>query len=163
MLEFILATLGDAVVYGIFYAITWITSRTLTTTGDFIQSVADTATEKGDAERMNLGDTIQSVADTATKTPGNRKVIVFALIMSGFVAGAMISVIFPERIIKIGSITGISLLITPLIMGLLTSYVGRWEKKHDRGASIMTTFQGGALFGLAAAVTRLLFIIQKQA
>ena len=141
MLEFILATLGDAVVYGIFYAITWITSRTLTTTGDFIQSVAD----------------------TATKTPDNRKVIIFAIIMFGFVAGAMISVIFPERIVKIGSITGISLLITPLIMGLLTSYVGRWEKEHDRGASIMTTFQGGALFGLAAAVTRLLFVIQKQA
>ena len=141
MLEFILETLGDAVVYGIFYAITWITSRTLTTTGDFIQSVAD----------------------TATKTPDNRKVIIFAIIMFGFVAGAMISVIFPERIVKIGSITGISLLITPLIMGLLTSYVGRWEKEHDRGASIMTTFQGGALFGLAAAVTRLLFVIQKQA
>ena len=78
-------------------------------------------------------------------------------------AGAMISAIFPERIIKIGSITGISLLITPLIMGLLTSYVGRWEKEHDRGASIMTTFLGGALFGLTVALTRLLFIIQKQA
>jgi len=163
MLEFILATLGDAVVYGIFYAITWITSRTLTTTGDFIQSVADTATEKGDAKRMNLGDTIQSVADTATKTPDNRKVIIFALIMFGFVAGAMISVIFPERIVKIGSITGISLLITPLIIGMITSYVGRCGKKQGRSHSITTTFLGGALFGLTAAVTRLIFVIQKQA
>ena len=81
MLEFILETLGEAIIYGILYAIIWLISRTLTATGDFIQSVTDTATEKDDAERMNLGDTIQSVADTATKTPDNRKVIIFALIM----------------------------------------------------------------------------------
>ena len=145
MLQFILETLGEAVIYGILYAITWIISRTLTAAGD----------------------TVQSVTDAAAKTSEDRPVIIFCLIffliISGFMAGAMISAIFPERIIKIGSITGISLLITPLIMGLLTSYVGRWEKEHDRGASIMTTFLGGALFGLAAAVTRLLFIIQKQA
>ena len=141
MLQFILETLGEAVIYGILYAITWIISRTLTAASD----------------------TVQSVTDAAAKTPEKRAVIIFFLIISGFMAGAMISAIFPERIIKIGSITGISLLITPLIMGLLTSYVGRWEKEHDRGASIMTTFLGGALFGLAAAVTRLLFIIQKQA
>ena len=145
MLQFILETLGEAVIYGILYAITWIISRTLTAAGD----------------------TVQSVTDAAAKTSEDRPVIIFFLIffliISGFMAGAMISFIFPERIIKIGSITGISLLITPLIMGLLTSYVGRWEKEHDRGASIMATFLGGALFGLAAAVTRLIFVIQKQA
>ena len=141
MLQFILETLGEAVIYGILYAITWIISRTLTAAGD----------------------TVQSVTDAAAKTSEDRPVIIFFLIffliISGFMAGAMISFIFPERIIKIGSITGISLLITPLIMGLLTSYVGRWEKEHDRGASIMTTFLGGALFGLAAAVTRLILVI----
>ena len=145
MLQFILETLGEAVIYGILYAITWIISRTLTAAGD----------------------TVQSVTDAAAKTSEDRPVIVFFLIffliISGFMAGAMISFIFPERIIKIGSITGISLLITPLIMGLLTSYVGRWEKEHDRGASIMTTFLGGAIFGLTVALTRLFFIIQKQA
>ena len=78
-------------------------------------------------------------------------------------AGAMISFIFPERIIKIGSITGISLLITPLIIGMITSFVGRCGKEQGRDPSIMATFLGGALFGLIAAVTRLLFIIQKQA
>ena len=78
-------------------------------------------------------------------------------------AGAMISFIFPERIIKIGSITGISLLITPLIIGMITSFVGRCGKEQGRGPSIMATFLGGALFGLIAAGTRLIFITQKQA
>ena len=137
MLQFILETLGEAVIYGIIYAITWIISRTLTTAGD----------------------TIQSVADADTKTPEDRPVIIFFLIffliISGFMAGAMISFIFPERIIKIGSITGISLLITPLIIGMITSFVGRCGKEQGRGPSIMATFLGGALFGLAAAGTRL--------
>ena len=145
MLQFILETLGEAVIYGILYAITWIISRTLTAAGD----------------------TVQSVTDAAAKTSEDRPVIIFFLIffliISGFMAGAMISFIFPERIIKIGSITGISLLITPLIIGMITSFVGRCGKEQGRGPSIMATFLGGALFGLAAAVTRLLFIIQKQA
>ncbi|SVC27869.1 uncharacterized protein METZ01_LOCUS280723 [marine metagenome] len=145
MLQFILETLGEAVIYGILYAITWIISRTLTAAGD----------------------TVQSVTDAAAKTSEDRPVIIFFLIffliISGFMAGAMISVIFPERIIKIGSITSISLLITPLIIGMITSFVGRCGKEQGRGPSIMATFLGGALFGLIAAVTRLLFIIQKQA
>ena len=145
MLQFILETLGEAVIYGILYAITWIISRTLTAAGD----------------------TVQSVTDAAAKTSEDRPVIIFFLIffliISGFMAGAMISFIFPERIIKIGSITGISLLITPLIIGMITSFVGRCGKEQGRSPSIMATFLGGALFGLAAAVTRLLFIIQKQA
>ena len=145
MLQFILETLGEAVIYGILYAITWIISRTLTAAGD----------------------TVQSVTDAAAKTSEDRPVIIFFLIffliISGFMAGAMISFIFPERIIKIGSITGISLLITPLIIGMITSFVGRCGKEQGRGPSIMATFLGGALFGLIAAVTRLLFIIQKQA
>ena len=145
MLQFILETLGEAVIYGILYAITWIISRTLTAAGD----------------------TVQSVTDAAAKTSEDRPVIIFFLIffliISGFMAGAMISFIFPERIINIGSITGISLLITPLIIGMITSFVGRCGKEQGRGPSIMATFLGGALFGLIAAVTRLLFIIQKQA
>ena len=145
MLQFILETLGEAAIYGVIYAITWIISRTLTAAGD----------------------TVQSVTDAAAKTSEDRPVIIFFLIffliISGFMAGAMISFIFPERIIKIGSITGISLLITPLIIGMITSFVGRCGKEQGRGPSIMATFLGGALFGLAAAVTRLLFIIQKQA
>ena len=145
MLQFILETLGEAVIYGILYAITWIISRTLTAAGD----------------------TVQSVTDAAAKTSEDRPVIIFFLIffliISGFMAGATISFIFPERIIKIGSITGISLLITPLIIGMITSFVGRCGKEQGRGPSIMATFLGGALFGLIAAVTRLLFIIQKQA
>ena len=133
MLQFILETLGEAAIYGVIYAITWIISRTLTAAGD----------------------TIQSVAAVAAKTSDNRVVIIFFLIIFGSISGAMITIIFPERIFKIGSISGISLLITPLIIGMITRFVGRCGNKKGQAPLIMATFLGGAIFGLAAAGMRL--------
>ena len=136
MLQIILETLGEAVIYGILYAITWIISRTLTAAGD----------------------TVQSVTAAAAKTSEDRPVIIFFLIISGFISGAMITIIFPERIFKIGSISGISLLITPLIIGMITRFVGRCGNKKRQDPLLMATFQGGALFGLAAAGMRLVMM-----
>ena len=107
MLQFILETLGEAAIYGVIYAITWIISRTLTAAGD----------------------TIQSVAAVAAKTSDNRVVIIFFLIIFGSISGAMITIIFPERIFKIGSTSGISLLITPLIIGMITRF---WIRRMNR-------------------------------
>ncbi len=86
--------------------------------------------------------------------------IVFILLVTGIGAGFAISLVFPDRIFKPIPITGISLLITPLVMGLVMSLVGKWKVNHDRKPSFMATFLGGALFGLAAAGTRLIFITQ---
>ena len=144
LLEPILAIIFEFVVevifYGIFYKIT----------------------EAISAGLNEASDSIESVANAADKTPENRAVIIFSLIMSGIVVGSLISFTFPERIINLGSITGISLLITPLVMGLITSLVGRRIKKRIHQPSLMTTFLGGAIFGLAAAGTRLVFITQLQ-
>jgi len=107
-------------------------------------------------------DSIETAVDAADKTPANRIIIILLLIISGIVTGSLISFVFPERIIKINSITGISLLITPLVMGLISSFVGRRIKKRIRQPSLMTTFLGGVIFGLATAATRLVFITQMQ-
>ncbi len=141
ILAFIVELFIEVIVYGILYKIIGVIIRIIKSTRD----------------------AIESVADDAAKTPEKRAYIIFSLIVSGYITGVLISFAFPERIIKTSSITGISLLITPLILGMITSYVGRFEKESEQGPPIMTTFLGGALFGLAAAVTRLLFIIQKQA
>ena len=107
-------------------------------------------------------DSIETAVDAADKNPANRIIIILLLIISGIVTGSLISFVFPERIIKINSITGISLLITPLVMGLISSFVGRRIKKRIRQPSLMTTFLGGVIFGLATAATRLVFITQMQ-
>ncbi|MBR90192.1 MAG: hypothetical protein CMO66_02825 [Verrucomicrobiales bacterium] len=70
----------------------------------------------------------------------------------------VISEVFPEKIFASIPITGISLLITPLLMGGLMSLWGVWKADHDYGASFMATFIGGALFGFAAAGARLMIL-----
>ena len=124
--------------------------------GEFISTIAE-----------KTGDAIEATTDalgSATEATGSATkigfLIVFILLVTGIGAGFAISLVFPDRIFKPIPITGISLLITPLVMGLVMSLVGKWKVNHDRKPSFMATFLGGALFGLAAAGTRLIFITQ---
>ena len=124
--------------------------------GEFISTIAE-----------KTGDAIEATTDalgSATEATGSATKIgcwiVFILLVTGIGAGFAISLVFPDRIFKPIPITGISLLITPLVMGLVMSLVGKWKVNHDRKPSFMATFLGGALFGLAAAGTRLIFITQ---
>ncbi len=102
------------------------------------------------------------ISDEANKPSATHIGIIFLLILSGILAGSLVSLIFPERILNFGSITGISLLITPFIFGLISITLSRWEKKHDWGTGPMANFVGGAIFGIAVAATRLIFITQIQ-
>ncbi|SVC27868.1 uncharacterized protein METZ01_LOCUS280722, partial [marine metagenome] len=52
-------------------------------------------------------------------------------------------------------VTGISLLITPLVIGGLMSLWGICKLSLNYASSFTATFWGGSLFGLAAAGTRL--------
>ena len=117
--------------------------------GEFISTIAE-----------KTGDAIEATTDALGSATKIGFLIVFILLVTGIGAGFAISLVFPDRIFKPIPITGISLLITPLVMGLVMSLVGKWEVNHDRRPSFMATFLGGALFGLAAAGTRLIFITQ---
>ena len=108
------------------------------------------------------GDKADIISDEANKPSATHIGIIFLLILSGILAGSLVSLIFPERILNFGSITGISLLVTPFIFGLISITLSRWEKKHDWGTGPMANFVGGAIFGLAVAATRLIFITQIQ-
>ncbi len=112
------------------------------------------------------GDAIESASDAiegATEAAVKAKVgclMLFVMLVMGMAAGYAISLVFPERIFITIPVTGISLLITPLLMGGLMSLVGVWKANHDCAASFLGTFMGGAIFGLAAAGTRLVILSQ---
>ena len=124
--------------------------------GEFISTIAEKTGDAIEATSEALGDATEAVASSVKIG----FLIVFILLVTGIGAGFAISLVFPDRIFKPIPITGISLLITPLVMGLVMSLVGKWKVNHDRKPSFMATFLGGALFGLAAAGTRLIFITQ---
>ena len=100
--------------------------------GDFISTIFE---KTGDAIEATT-DAIGSATEAAESTTKIGCLIVFILLVTGIGAGFVISLVFPDRIFKPIPITGISLLITPLVMGLVMSLVGKWKVNHDRKPSL---------------------------
>jgi len=144
-IEIIFEVFGEIIICGFFSLLGEFISTIFEKTGDAIEATSDA---------------LSSATETAESTSIGCLVVVI-LLVTGIVAGIVISGVFPDRIFSTIPITGVSLLITPLVMGLLMSLVGKWKVNHDRKTSFMATFLGGALFGLAAAATRLIYISQS--
>ena len=142
-IESIFEIFGEVIICGFFSLL-----------GEFISTIAE---KTGDAIEATT-DALGSATEAAESTTKIGCWIVFILLVTGIVAGIVISLVFPDRIFKTIPLTGISLLITPLVMGVVMSLVGKWKVNHDRKPSFMATFLGGAMVGLAAAGTRLIYI-----
>ena len=153
-IEIIFEIFGEVIICGFFSLIGEFISTIAEKTGDAIEATTDAI---GSATETTT-DALGSATEAAESTTKIGCWIVFILLVTGIVAGIVISLVFPDRIFKTIPLTGISLLITPLVMGLVMSLVGKWKVNHDRKPSFMATFLGGAMFGLAAAGTRLIYI-----
>jgi hypothetical protein len=118
--------------------------------GDFISAVFEAA---GDAAEA-VGEAIEGATETVATAKVGCLMIVIMLAM-GALAGYVIYLVWPDKIFESIPVTGISLLITPLIIGGLMSLWGICKLSLNYASSFPATFLGGALFGLAAAGTRL--------
>ena len=154
--EIIFEIFGEVIICGFFSLLGEFISTIAEKTGDAIEATTDAI---GSATETTT-DALGSATEAAESTTKIGCWIVFILLATGIIAGVVISLVFPDRIFKTIPLTGISLLITPLVMGLVMSLVGKWKVNHDRKPSFMATFLGGAMFGLAAAGTRLIYISQ---
>ena len=152
--EIIFEIFGEVIICGFFSLLGEFISTIAEKTGDAIEATSDALSSATETTADALG----SATEAAESTTKIGCWIVFILLVTGIIAGVVISLVFPDRIFKTIPLTGISLLITPLVMGLVMSLVGKWKVNHDRKPSFMATFLGGAMFGLAAAGTRLIYI-----
>ena len=118
--------------------------------GDFISAIFEAA---GDAVEA-AGEAIEGATEAAATAKVGCIMIVIMLAM-GTLAGYAIYLVFPDKIFESIPVTGISLVITPLIIGGLMSLWGICKLGLNYASSYPATFWGGALFGLAAAGTRL--------
>jgi len=118
--------------------------------GDFISAVFEAA---GDAAEA-VGEAIEGATETVATAKVGCLMIVIMLAM-GALSGYVIYLVWPDKIFESIPVTGISLLITPLIIGGLMSLWGICKLSLNYASSFPATFLGGALFGLAAAGTRL--------
>ena len=167
--EIIFEIFGEVIICGFFSLLGEFISTIAEKTGDAIEATTDALGSATEATTDALSsatetttDALGSATEAAESTTKIGCWIVFILLVTGILAGVVISWVHPDRIFEKNPLagTGISLLITPLMMGLIMSLVGKWKVNHDRRPSFMATFLGGALFGLAAAGTRLIFITQ---
>ena len=81
------------------------------------------------------------------------------LFVMGALTGWMISLIFPKQIFDSYPISGLSLLFTPILVGSVVCLWGSWREEKGYAATLISSFKGGALFGFAAAGTRLILVI----
>jgi hypothetical protein len=76
----------------------------------------------------------------------------------GGLAGALTSLLWPTLILRPSPIPGISLLVSPLVSGLLMDRYGEWRERDGVQRSHLATFWGGALFAFSMALVRFLWI-----
>lgn len=76
----------------------------------------------------------------------------------GALAGAVISLIWPARIFQPVVLRGASLVVSPLISGIVMHRYGGWRESRREPRSHLATFWGGALFAFSMAVVRFLWV-----
>jgi hypothetical protein len=82
--------------------------------------------------------------------------MVFALL--GIAAGFLSVLIFPHRLVHPSRFHGISLLISPIITGLVMSQVGRAVRRRGQESVEIESFGYGFTFALAMAIVRLTLV-----
>jgi hypothetical protein len=74
-------------------------------------------------------------------------------------ASGMIGIrLFPHRLIKTSRWPGLSLVLAPLVAGIVMQLFGSRRRQHGREASSLATFWGGALFALCMSLIRWLTV-----
>jgi hypothetical protein len=75
--------------------------------------------------------------------------------LMGALVGLVTSLVWPTRLFQPGPLPGASLLISPLVTGLVMDRYGRWRKGKG---SYLATFWGGALFAFGMALVRFVWV-----
>jgi hypothetical protein len=81
-----------------------------------------------------------------------------ALVLIGGVMGLILWLAYPARLFTSGRIPGASLVLSPMLAGLVMHYYGRWRESRGSEPSYTATFLGGALFAFGMALVRFLLI-----
>lgn len=76
------------------------------------------------------------------------------LVLLGGLAGFLTSLILPNRLFGFHGIKGVSIVLSPIITGLLMRRYGDWCDERGHPRSYFATFWGGALFAFGMAAVR---------
>jgi hypothetical protein len=93
-----------------------------------------------------------------TARRGNPMTATSVLIIVGFVLGFLSLLVFPHPLVPPSRLHGISLIISPVIMGLAMAAIGRGARRRGRVPVRIESFGYGFAFAFAFALVRLLML-----
>jgi hypothetical protein len=76
------------------------------------------------------------------------------IVLIGALVGVAASFILPGRIVTNPPIKGLSLILSPLLAGIMMYVFGNWRRENGHETSRLSTFWGGALFAFSFALVR---------
>jgi hypothetical protein len=80
------------------------------------------------------------------------------LLLMGGVIGFLLSLAFPTRLVTGTPVPGISLVLSPILAGLVMDRYGHWRESRGVEPSYSATFWGGAIFAFGMALARFLLV-----
>jgi hypothetical protein len=84
-------------------------------------------------------------------------IAVIGLFLSGCIVGALSLLIRSERFFRSGPIPGLSLIASPLLVGLAMRLWGNYRREKERPTTKITTFGGGAALAFGFALVRFIW------
>jgi hypothetical protein len=84
------------------------------------------------------------------------------VLLLGAIAGAITCFIRPTRVFQPGAIPGLSLLVSPILTGLIMDRYGEWRESRGSTRSYLATFWGGALFAFGMALVRFTWLSMSR-
>lgn len=85
-------------------------------------------------------------------------VIVISVALLGMASGGMSLLIFPHPLVHPSKTHGISLVLSPILAGLVMAQVGRFLRRRGKRTVRIESFAYGFVFALAMALIRFLFV-----
>jgi hypothetical protein len=84
---------------------------------------------------------------------------VLGALLLGVLFAAVVTTIFPRRLMPAMAFAGASLVVSPLVGGFLMHAYARWASAVGRRTSFLASGLGGASFALGFASARLAFLV----
>jgi len=99
----------------------------------------------------------RSVAEAFRKPgPGNPRLAAVGYMLFGAIGAGISLLIMPRLYISVAWLSLLNLAVTPVLSGLLMSWVGYWRRKHDKQVIRLESFACGFCFAFAFAAVRYL-------
>ncbi len=102
---------------------------------------------------------VESVVAPFQPAKNSNRIYAFSGLFILAVAASLIFSLFaPSRLLPQTRFAGISLLVSPILVGTVMQIFGQWRMEKGKPITHLSTFWGGAFYSFFFALTRIIFL-----